>query len=88
LQERELLEKSWVPKCAKIILEMKDQWKYLVPLGDDEPLDEPLKFFECLAILMSNQLRNLVVDSLAELVSFFEQYQVKMKSFTVEFPEK
>jgi dynein heavy chain len=75
LEERELLEKTWIPKCSRIILEMKDCWKHLVPLSDDESLDNPLKFFECIATLMSNQLRNLVVDSLDEFVSFFEQYK-------------
>lgn len=76
LEQRELLEKSWIPKCAKIILELKDYWKHLVPLGEDESLDSPMKFFACVATLMSNQLRNLVVDSLNEFASFFEQYKV------------
>ena len=76
LQERDLLIKSWIPKCAKVIVDLKDYWKHLVPMGEDEPLDEPLRFFECIATLMSNQLRSLVVDSLQELVSFFEQYEV------------
>ena len=38
---------------------------------------QPMKFFAGIAIEMSNQLRNLVVDSLAEFVAFFEQYKVK-----------
>lgn len=75
LEERELLEKTWIPKCAHTIVEMKEIWKHLVPLTDDEPLDVPLKFFECIATLMSNQLRALVVDSLIEFVAFFQQYQ-------------
>lgn len=76
LEQRELLEKSWIPKCAKTILELKDSWKHLVPLGEDESLDLPMKFFSCIATLMSNQLRNLVVDSLNEFVLFFEQFKV------------
>ena len=73
-EQRELLEREWIPKCAKIILELKDFWRHLVPLEEDELLDLPMKFFACIAIEMSNQLRNLVVDSLAEFVNFFEQY--------------
>ena len=76
MEQRELLEKTWIPKCAKLILEFKDYWSHLVPLDEDELLDLPMKFFACIAIEMSNQLRNLVVDSLAEFVAFFEQYKV------------
>lgn len=76
IEQRELLEKEWIPKCAKIILELKDFWRHLVPQEEDELMDLPMKFFACIAIEMSNQLRNLVVDSLAEFVSFFEQYKV------------
>jgi dynein heavy chain len=76
LEQRELLEKKWIPQCGKLILELKDYWKHLVPLEEDETLDQPMKFFAGIAIEMSNQLRNLVVDSLAEFVAFFEQYKV------------
>ena len=76
LEQRDLLEKNWIPRCAKLILELKDFWRHLVPLAEDEVLDLPMKFFACIAVEMSNQLRNLVVDSLSELVDFFEQYQV------------
>ena len=80
LEEREILEKNWIPKCAKAILELKDQWKHLVPVDDDETLDLPMKFFATIAIEMSNQLRNLVVDSLNEFVQFFEQFKVKFSN--------
>ena len=75
LEQRELLEKNWIPKCAKKILELKEYWKHLVPMDDDESLELPMKFFSCIAAEMSNQLRNLVVDSLDEFVVFFEQYK-------------
>lgn len=75
LEQRELLEKQWIPKCARIILEHKDYWKHLVPVDEDESLDLPMRFFSAISTLMSNQLRNLVVDSLHELVTFFEQYR-------------
>lgn len=74
LEQRELLEKQWIPKCARIILEHKDYWKQLVPVDEDESLDLPMRFFSAISTLMSNQLRNMVVDSLHELVNFFEQY--------------
>ena len=76
LEQRELLEKTWIPQCGKKILELKEYWKHLVPLGDDESLDLPMKFFACISAEMSNQLRNMVVDSLDEFVQFFEQYLV------------
>lgn len=78
MEQRELLEKTWIPKCAKLILEFKDYWSHLVPLDEDELLDLSMKFFACIAIEMSNQLRNLVVDCLAEFVAFFEQYKVNI----------
>jgi dynein heavy chain len=76
LEQREFLEKNWIPECARIILELKDCWKHLVPLDDDETLDLPMKFFACIASEMSNQLRSMVVDSLEEFAQFFEQYKV------------
>jgi len=75
LEQREILEKTWIPHCAKLIIDLKDFWRHLVPCEEDEALDLPMKFFACIAIEMSNQLRNLVVDSLEELVNFFEQYK-------------
>ena len=78
LEQRELLEKKWMPKCARTILELKDYWKHLVPQDEDASLEGPMRLFNCVATLMSNQLRDLVVDSLGELVSFFEQYQVRI----------
>jgi dynein heavy chain len=75
LEQRDLLIKSWVPQCAKTILELKDYWKHFVPLDEEESLELPMKFFSCLATEMSNQLRNMVVDSLEEFVQFFEQYK-------------
>lgn len=75
LEQRELLEKTWIPKCAKIIIELKECWKNLVPTEEDASLEMPMRFFGSIAILMSNQLRDLVVDSLDELVQFFEQYK-------------
>jgi dynein heavy chain len=75
LEQRELLEKNWIPKCAKAILELKEHWKHLVPMEEDASLELPMRFFASIATLMSNQLRDLVVDSLAEFVNFLEQYK-------------
>jgi dynein heavy chain len=77
LEQRELLEKSWIPKCAKAILELKDYWRHLVPMEEDASLELPMRFFATIATLMSNQLRDLVVDSLGEFVDFLEQYKVR-----------
>ncbi len=76
LKQRELLEKVWIPQCAKTILDLKDKWKNLVPTGEDESLELPMRFFSSISSEMSNQLRNLVYDSIEELVEYFEQYQV------------
>lgn len=75
LKQRELLEKKWIPECAKLILELKDFWKHLVPQSEDESLDMPMRFFAAIASEMSNQLRDLVFDSLHEFVLFLEQYK-------------
>lgn len=76
LKQRDVLEKKWIPTCAQAILDLKEYWKNLVPTGDDESLEMPMKFFSAISSEMSNQLRNLVFDSLAEFVEFIEQYQV------------
>jgi hypothetical protein len=76
LKQREFLEKKWIPTCAQAILELKENWKSYVPHSDDESLDLPMKFFAAISSEMSNQLREMVYDSLAEFVKFIEQYGV------------
>ncbi|XP_076020504.1 dynein axonemal heavy chain 3-like [Genypterus blacodes] len=62
---REELLKEWLPHCASLFVTFKDRWMPFVPPARVH------EFFNCVAALMSIQLRSLVMDSLQDLLDFF-----------------
>lgn len=72
---REFLKKTWIPACAQILIEHRQEWTYLVPNSEGDSAALVQQFFACLAALMSMQLRSLVINSLADFVSFLHLYQ-------------
>lgn len=68
----------WIPACAQILIEHRQEWTYLVPSSEGDSAALVQQFFACLAALMSMQLRSLVINSLADFVSFLHLYQVML----------
>lgn len=68
----------WIPACAQILIEHRQEWTYLVPNSEGDSAALVQQFFACLAALMSMQLRSLVINSLADFVSFLYLYQVML----------
>lgn len=66
----------WIPACAQILIEERQQWIHLVPGSESDSTALVQQFFACLASLMSTQLRSLVINSLADFVSFLSLYKV------------
>ena len=66
----------WIPACAQILIEERQQWIHLVPSSESDSTALVQQFFACLAALMSTQLRSLVINSLADFVSFLSLYKV------------
>ncbi|XP_042559183.1 dynein axonemal heavy chain 3 isoform X2 [Clupea harengus] len=83
---REVLLERWLPRCASLFVNYKDQWmkqapqnKYVVKVSGQE-------FFSCVATLMSMQLRSLVIASLQDLLSFLSPYH-KGNDFGAEYDD-
>ena len=66
----------WIPACAQILIEERQEWMHLVPSAESDSTALVQQFFACLAALMSTQLRSLVINSLADFVSFLSLYKV------------
>ncbi|XP_047461369.1 dynein axonemal heavy chain 3 [Mugil cephalus] len=66
----ELVEK-WLPQCASVFVTFKDQRLPLMSDSRKVAPDDVQEFFSCVAVLMSLQLRSLVIQSLQDLLQFF-----------------
>lgn len=67
----------WLPSCASILVTYKD--KPLTPSSDQVSSGGIQKFLDCVAALMSLQLRSLVIESLQDLLHFFMIHEVWIK---------
>ncbi|XP_037391966.1 dynein heavy chain 3, axonemal [Pygocentrus nattereri] len=72
---RDQLINKWLPSCASLFVTYKDVWLPLVPQSDHVAPVKAQEFFSCVAVLMSLQLRSLVVASLQELLQFLMLHQ-------------
>ncbi|GCC38553.1 hypothetical protein chiPu_0017068 [Chiloscyllium punctatum] len=70
-ETRNILENIWVPTCATLFLTHKEKWMHLVPQNDCDSTQRVKEFFACAGSIMSLQLRELVFNSLEDLLSFF-----------------
>ncbi|KAG7245081.1 hypothetical protein INR49_023647, partial [Caranx melampygus] len=68
---REELIQKWLPHCATLFDTYQDLWLPLIPRCKQEAPVGVQEFFNCVAALMSLQLRSLVTDSLEDLLYFF-----------------
>jgi len=57
-------------------MDNKRFWDHLVPPNDVDSTERVRDLFACVATMMDRQLRELVVDSLADLLDFFLIHQV------------
>jgi len=68
----------WIPTCAKLFLDKREVWQHLVPPNETDSTELVKEFFSCVAALMSAQLRSMVVNSLADFLSFFQMHSVSV----------
>nr|XP_006820578.1 PREDICTED: dynein heavy chain 3, axonemal-like [Saccoglossus kowalevskii] len=70
------LKTSWIPACAQLFQQQKEDWAFLVPPPDsNESTIRIQEFFACVAALMSIQLRGMVINSLHDFLEFFRIHQ-------------
>ena len=68
---------SWIPTCAKAFVDQKELWQDLVPQNESDSTQLVQEFFSCVAALMSNQLRGMVINSLQDFLDFFMIHKVR-----------
>lgn len=68
---REELIQKWLPHCVSLFKSCDDLWLPLLSADKGMTSFRVVEFFNCAAALMSLQLRSLVVDSLEDLLYFF-----------------
>ncbi|ELW62513.1 Dynein heavy chain 3, axonemal [Tupaia chinensis] len=71
-----LLNKSvsasrWIPTCAQLFVSQKEKWVHFAPKSDYDSSRNIEEYFASVASFMSLQLRELVIKSIEDLVSFF-----------------
>ncbi|CAI5792110.1 dynein heavy chain 3, axonemal [Podarcis lilfordi] len=70
-EAHDILENRWIPTCAELFIEQKQNWLHLAPQNDFDSSQLIEEYFASVAVLMSLQLREMVINSLADLLSFF-----------------
>ncbi|KAL8585021.1 Dynein heavy chain 3, axonemal [Nucella lapillus] len=75
LDTQQFLKKSWVPACAKLLIDEQECWQHLVPPRETDSTEQVEKFFACVAALMSQHLRCLILHSMDDFLDFFRRYQ-------------
>uniref|UniRef100_A0ACB8FM62 Uncharacterized protein n=1 Tax=Sphaerodactylus townsendi TaxID=933632 RepID=A0ACB8FM62_9SAUR len=58
--------------CADLFMEQKDQWLHLAPRNEHDSSQKIEEYFASVAVLMSLQLREMVVNSFDDLLTFFK----------------
>ncbi|XP_015683342.1 dynein heavy chain 3, axonemal-like, partial [Protobothrops mucrosquamatus] len=71
-EAHEILQTRWIPRCAELFVEQKEKWLHLAPQNDLDSSQQIEEYFASVAILMSLQLREMVINSLEDLLDFFK----------------
>ena len=66
----------WIPTCAQLFISQKEQWVHFAPKSDYDSSHNIEEYFASVGSFMSLQLRDLVIKSLEDLVSFFMIHKV------------
>uniref|UniRef100_A0A4X1VAV2 Dynein axonemal heavy chain 3 n=1 Tax=Sus scrofa TaxID=9823 RepID=A0A4X1VAV2_PIG len=71
METRQTLLNKWIPTCAQLFVSRKEHWVHFAPKSDYDSSRNIEEYFASVASFMSLQLRELVIKSLEDLVSFF-----------------
>ncbi|XP_023310238.1 dynein heavy chain 3, axonemal [Anoplophora glabripennis] len=74
-RSRQVLVKEWLPSCADIFLEYKQHWKQYIPLKLVDSVEIVQRFFACVNMLLSVQLRSLVMKSLRHFADLIVKFK-------------
>ncbi|XP_073915702.1 dynein axonemal heavy chain 3 isoform X2 [Castor canadensis] len=68
---RHILLNKWIPTCAQLFVSQKEHWVHFSPKSNYDSSRNIEEYFASVGSFMSLQLRELVIKSLEDLVSFF-----------------
>ncbi|NXN55853.1 DYH3 protein, partial [Rynchops niger] len=71
VEAHNILQNQWIPTCASIFRDQKRKWLHFAPKRDADSSQQVESYFHSVATLMSLQLREIVVNSLEDLLAFF-----------------
>ncbi|KAM6407469.1 LOW QUALITY PROTEIN: dynein axonemal heavy chain 3 [Rhynochetos jubatus] len=71
VEARNILQNKWIPTCASLFRNQKRKWLHFAPQKDSDSSEQVESYFRSVATLMSLQLREVVVNSLEDLLAFF-----------------
>ncbi|XP_062820321.1 dynein axonemal heavy chain 3 [Anolis carolinensis] len=71
-EAHDILLNRWIPTCADLFIDQKNNWLHLAPQNDLDSSQQIEEYFASVAILMSLQLREMVINSFEDLLSFFK----------------
>ncbi|XP_074961219.1 dynein axonemal heavy chain 3 [Phalacrocorax aristotelis] len=71
VEAHNILQNEWIPTCASIFCDQKRKWLHFAPENDCDSSQQVESYFRSVATLMSLQLREMVVNSLEDLLAFF-----------------
>lgn len=70
-----ILLKEWLADVAELFIEKKYAWSYLLEKKFNTPTALIEKYFRSTNILLSQQLRIIVIETLKEMKNFLIQYK-------------
>ncbi|NXN95540.1 DYH3 protein, partial [Rhinopomastus cyanomelas] len=71
VEAHNILQNKWIPNCASIFLDQKREWLHFAPKNNFDSSQPVESYFNSVAALMSLQLREMVMNSLEDLLAFF-----------------
>ncbi|NXK27218.1 DYH3 protein, partial [Arenaria interpres] len=71
MEAHDILQNKWIPTCASVFRDQKEKWLHFAPKNDCDSFQQVESYFCSVATLMSLQLREMVVNSLEDLLAFF-----------------
>ncbi|XP_050512273.1 dynein axonemal heavy chain 3 isoform X2 [Diabrotica virgifera virgifera] len=72
---RNIIVNQWLPSCADIFLEFRNYWRQYIPKIPSDTTMLVERFFDCVNVLLSMQLRWLVEKSLIHFKDLFIQFK-------------
>lgn len=81
-----MIKNRWIVECAELFLNTKENYRDLLPMhGINATKYKIQKFFDCVATIMSRQLRQIVFKTLKQFMKKILEYKVRTKLLLLFF---